>query len=939
MSIEESPQDGDGPSQGAEHSTSSNKSSAEADTKQLLGGEIKVTVFTAHNPTRLSKRFELKNGELIKESGGMLIEGDAQRLTLSSITDFAELLTGLGPNHALTYGINGHDRARVVTKGNVAAASKDNPLPVIARDRDHMAWADGAGILLGDYDPPDDGESLSPEDLLSLLYTVFPALRDAPHLHRPSSGSCIIDIDRVKKLRGICGQRVYVHVKDASDIPRAGQNIIDRLWLAGLGRIQISKSGALLLRCPLDASVFQPERLDFAGGAECVPPLRQMLPKPKIFNPDAAPLDTAVSLPDLSKTEQAHVLQLQTDAKAACAADAAAVRAQWMNGRLKELAERHPDVPKKRLREVLKQALDGCVLNPEFILHTSDRQPVTVAELLADPEHWNGKYLRDPLEPDYGSTTAWANLQDEPFIFSHAHGLNTRYELSAVARTTIEIKGGKLPRCVDACIAAIRADGSLYDHGDELVRLVDGGMEPVTDLWLRVYLGRIINFTKHSERKKGQVQTDCTQDLARLVLAQQGNWGLPKLRAVISAPIMRLDGSILQTKGFDRATGLYLDHQPGEPIKAEPTQAEAVAALQRLWHPYKEFPFVGPVDCGVMLAAILTANQRAILPTAPAFAIDAPTAGTGKTKLADCLAQMAGVTEPAMMPPVTQEDELRKRLFSASRLGKGVIVLDNQVAMLDSAALCTFLTSPMYSDRVLGQSVMLKYPNTALFLITGNNFQPVGDLARRVLTCRIDSGKERPDKRSFDLDPAEWVAGHQQEMVRDAITVLLGYRTLDLDAEGSRRRRGEGRMASFEAWDDVVRQTVLWAAELDTGIKFGDPFNAVDTAFAQDPNRAKHAALLAGWYEVYGDKPKKIAEVIARLQILGERGPLNEGDKLYPILHEIAGQGRTINPHFLGTWIRKNADCIIDGLRFERGGTLNGSATWFVRRIEAKEVD
>ncbi|WP_447803664.1 hypothetical protein [Pseudomonas serbica] len=929
----ENPQDGGEPSQGSEHSTSSNKSSAETDTKQLLGGGIRITLFTAINPTRLSKRFSLKGDVLVKESGGVLIEGEAERLCLTGIAEFAQLLTDLTPNRALAYGVNGHDVAYVVPKANVAAAAKKIDQPVIARDREHMAWSEGPGILLGDYDPADGAESLSPDALLSILCEVCPDLAKAPHLTRPSAGSCIINMDTVEELRGVRGQRVYIHVEDASDLERAGKNIIDRLWLKGHGRIQISKSGGLLLRTLLDATVFQPERLDFAGGAECIAPLKQLLPKPRISNPDAAPLNTRTALPDLSPEQQQKVVRLQTAAKKACADQAAAVRKTWSEGRLIELVERCPDVSKKRLREVVKQAVEGCVLGPEFVLYTSDMQPVAVAELLADPERYHDTYLRDPLEPDYGSTTAWVNLEDEdnPFIFSHAHGLNAHYELCALARATIELKGGKQPKNVDACIAAIRADGSLYEHGDELVRLVDGGIETVTDFWLRVHLGRIVYFTKYNERKQGQVQTDCTQDLARLVLAQQGNWNLRKLRAVISAPIMRLDGSILQTKGYDPASGLYLDHQPDAPINLKPTLADVIAAIQRLWFPYKEFPFVDAVARGVHLAGNITAVQRPVLPTAPAIIYDAPVAGTGKTELAGCLAQLGGEEIPTMMPPVTQEDEMRKRLLSGLRAGKPVLVLDNQSGPLDSDSLCVFLTCPWYGDRVLSQSVILNFPNTALFLVTGNNIQLVGDLIRRSITARLDAQKERPDKRSFDLKPKAYVKDNRQAMVRDALTLLLGYQNLRPEGQ----RLGTGRMASFEPWDDMVRQAVIWASGLDTGIKFADPLDSIDTAHAQDPKRAKHAALLVGWDDLYGEEPKKIADVIAELRCAS--GGWKDGNKMYQVLHDIAGKGRDINPHFLGIWIGKNADRIIDGLRFERGGTLNGSATWFVRDLSRCE--
>jgi hypothetical protein len=890
---------------------------------------FKLTRFTAVDPPRLSKRFELdENGELVKESGGMLFEGEAQKLKLSGLNELAQLLSSLTPANALSYGINGHDHARVVAKNKLATAVEGS-LPVIARDREHMHWPAGAGVLLIDYDPADGEQSLNSEELLPLLYSVCPTLDSAPHLIRPSASSCICDTTTGTELRGVRGQHIYIVVKDASDIPRAGQVLFDRLWLAGHGRIAISKSGAMLLRAPLDATVFQPERLDFCGGAECVPPLEQRLTDPLVLHHDAIPLNTRIVLPDLSKAERAEVDRLQATAKADSAAEAAAVRVRWEEGRAQELAKHYPDIPEPRLREVLNQAVEGGVLGPEFILYTSDWQPVSVSELLADPARWDGQYIRDPLEPDYGGSTAWLNLRGKhPDLFSHAHGLNATYALS-LARATIQLVAGDRPKTVAAAIAALREEGVIYEHGGEMVRLVDGGVQPVTADWLLIHLGKLIHFTRFDQRKQAIVTTDCPQDLPKQVLGQCGEWGLPKLRAVISTPILRLDGSVLEQRGYDQATGLYLDCQPEVRIETRSSQAEVKAALKRLWQPFADFPFVSPVDRGVMLAALLTAVERPILPTAPAIAIDAPTAGTGKTKLATCLALLAGVSEPAMMPPVTQEDELRKRLLSSLRLGKGVIVLDNQVEALASPSLCTFLTCSTYSDRVLCQSSVLAYPNTAFFLLTGNNIRLVGDLARRVLSCRIDAQVERPDKRDFALDPAEWVRTHRQEMVADALTLLRGYQ---LDLKG---RRGKGRMASFEEWDDTVRQAVLWAAELGV-VELGDPMLAVDTAYGQDPDCNKLASLLNSCHELFGDKPTKVAEIIkaANDQRFAQFRGMPDGDRgLLAVLEEIAGEGHSINPRRLGRWVEKHQGRIIDGLRLERGPDRNGVATWTVRRV------
>lgn len=66
--------------------------------------ELKFTRFSAIKPPRLSKRFSLAGNTLIKESGGNLTEGIAERLTLD-LPGFAALLPALKPNQS-------HQRSR-----------------------------------------------------------------------------------------------------------------------------------------------------------------------------------------------------------------------------------------------------------------------------------------------------------------------------------------------------------------------------------------------------------------------------------------------------------------------------------------------------------------------------------------------------------------------------------------------------------------------------------------------------------------------------------------------------------------------------------------------------------------------------------------------------------------------------------------------------------
>jgi hypothetical protein len=893
---------------------------------------FRLTCITAIKPACLSKHFTLVNEKLEKKPGGAMTRGKAERVVVQGAQGLGSLFESLSPAQALVYGINGHDCATVVTADELSKGHGGN---VIARDREHFQFANEPGVLMLDYDPVED-DVLSPADFRAALHRACPGLRNAPSIWRPSNSSCIYNRDTGVELRGVRGQRLYVLVENATDIPRAGQVLFNRLWLAGYGHCVVSKSGAVLIRSVIDGSVWQPERFDFCGGAACDPPLEQRLPKPQLFNACAAPWDTVAALPDLTKEERKQLKVLQDAARAEIEPEAVRVRAQWVDERVAESLERNPTADPERMRDVYARAVNGHRLLGDFMLRSEKYGEVTVGEVLDDPDKFHNTRFADPLEPDYGNDDriAWANLRaaGRPYIYSHAHG-GQRFTLHRQLQTLL-LAGGELPSLVTRSLDLIRLDGAIFEHGGELAYVADGAVYPVSPDFMRVYLGGIAHFTK-SDRLGVDLPINCPKDVALSILAQRGRWRLPKLRGVISAPLLLPNGRLLDIDGYDEETGLLLtmpDHVCRVP--AEPSIDDAGRALRTLWTPFQHFPFVGPVDRGVMLATLLTAAARPGLPTAPATLFDSPTAGSGKTKLTNCVSILAGLPQHEGMPAAMQEDELRKRLLAVAGECRPVMVIDNLVGHLDSAALCAFLTSEYYSDRVLGQSQNLRFPNVSLLLLNGNNVRLVGDLNRRVLRCRIDPQMERPDKRSFDFDPVAYVRANRLVMVEAAITLMRA----SLQHGGA---AVEGRTASFEDWSDLVRQAVVWASGLGV-LELADPVDSIDTGFALDPETQKLAALLDAWHSVFGDQRAFASDAIRRgrkpawwdsdIGALADTGDKREAEeRLYDAMYEIAGERGEINSRRLGRWIEGKAGRIVGGRWFERDGERSGVAYWKVR--------
>jgi hypothetical protein len=418
---------------------------------------------------------------------------------------------------------------------------------------------------------------------------------------------------------------------------------------------------------------------------------------------------------------------------------------------------------------------------------------------------------------------------------------------TVAASTPIAIGPGRTAEAVEAALKLLRERPDVFDLGGAMVQVHNGATVPLDRHALAHFLGTVARFARFKADGTA-TWDDPPQRLVDQLLSLGAMRGLKPLDAVTTIPTLRPDGTVLDTPGYDSGSRLlYVGDNVTVP--EHPTPDEVKAAYGTILFPFREFPFVGPTDWAVLLAAIITAVVRPALPTAPAFAFDAPTVGSGKTLLASCIAAIASGERPEPWPPVQARDdeEIRKRLFAALRTAMRAIVWDNLTGTLDSPSLAAFLTGPTFRDRILGKSESLALPNRAVFLLTGNNITLAGDMPRRVLPCRIDPRVERAFARQFDLDPLAHVMAHRTEMATAALTIVRGWLT-----SGAAPR--PGRVASFEQWDSFVRQPVAWL----TGV---DPLDAISAGADADPERESLGDLLAALRACFGDGGFTAADV------------------------------------------------------------------------------
>jgi hypothetical protein len=892
---------------------------------------LRVCRIDATNPPVIAKRYRLENGGLKKFVAAAVSDGMLTTVTMNSVAEFMEVLVQLRVDQALCYGVPKHDAKLVTEERWIALGRPDTPLP---RTKATFSWPSGPGVMMFDYDPSSAVDAvLSRTELLETLYAACPSLREIDIVWWPSSSSHIFNND--KDLTGLRGQRFYVPVQDAADIERAGRDLMDRLWALGFGRFDVSSSGALLERSLFDSSVWQPSRIDFAAGADCGAGLRQERGLPVRIGPNKDQfLDTRNAIPSLTTEEHQRAKHNKLASKDSVTDHANRIHADWVNNRIQSIRLGDPTYTSTEAEAVVTRAFEHRLLEGPWRItveaQSGELVELSIAEILASPEKYDGKLTLDPLEPSYDGTRLVGKLflrNGKPNLYSFAHG-GCNYRLR-VSIPEIQLIQGRTVDATNKLLDVLRDTSDLFDFGDDLVRVSEGGKTHLLDEHgLRYTVSGLTQFWRESVGPGGVI-FESLQDppiaICRQLSALRSLRLLKPLIAVITAPTLRPDGSLLNLLGYDATTSLYLDmidsplHVPDEP-----TTDDAKSALDRLWLPFSDFPFVSPEARAVHLAAVLTTAVRVSLDASPAFAYDAPAQGSGKTLLARCVGVLAQGTEPSVWPHTTHKDdeETRKRIFTALRSGARSLIWDNVVGAFDSPALASCLTSPIFSDRILGQSVAATVPNRMLLLITGNNVVLQGEMPRRVLTCRIDPQVERPFARKFALDPYSYCRDNRQGMIAAALTLI---RAAILHGKGLER---QGRLASFERWDDWIRLAVLYANTLRP--EFGDVMDSIVSQQAVDPEREALSELLCAWRGVHGDNAITVSALLSKLNSYSD----SKMARLREAVTSFFGREiKDITTKSLGKALGYRKDRIVDGLRLEHGPKQNDAQTWRVRKV------
>jgi hypothetical protein len=397
-----------------------------------------------------------------------------------------------------------------------------------------------------------------------------------------------------------------------------------------------------------------------------------------------------------------------------------------------------------------------------------------------------------------------------------------------------------------------------------------------------------------------------------------------KLDAVATAPCLSADGRPIVENGFHPScigAGLYVslgelrdrvevpsDEILKDPVASAPLVEGAKAALRHL---AGQFPYADPVAESVIVAMFLTQIARMAFKLCPAFIVDAPQFGTGKTFLASYLASLAGMGVSVVACGTDDGDnaEIRKRFETAVTSGRsGTIIFDDvpggRIPNVESMR--TFLTSEIPTQmRILGESRDVEVePGRHIIVFTGNNVATTRDMPRRCMHAYLDRHEaERRgwQKQTAELELDKFIKYPQERgRIMGAALTILRFNLLH------RPCRQAKATENFERWSEIVREAAILVTGADSQ-RSQDLLKASDMVAERNAELASHIAVIVGLRAKFttGDITSRMTTLYADFGVAGQ--PDESAAALRALAEEFGWpKGQSHFRQRLGGWLKRN---------------------------------
>jgi hypothetical protein len=479
----------------------------------------------------------------------------------------------------------------------------------------------------------------------------------------------------------------------------------------------------------------------------------------------------------------------------------------------------------------------------------------------------------------------------------------------------------------------------LFTRDFHLARVVTSAegtpkIRPVGEAALRNRLAQVATFYR-AQRK---IERACPPplDAVRALLARE-EWPqeIVPIVGITETPVLRPDGSILDTRGYDTATRLVYLPSPTcivPPIPFAPSAVEREEARALLDDIIADFPFADLASHANALAALLTPLLAPLVAgPIPLALIDKPTMGTGASLLTEVISLLAtGRAAATLTAPTGRsgEEEWRKVLTSTLLEGSKVITIDNVEGELRSAALAKAISGTAWKDRVLGVSETVELALHVSWYATGNNVRLGGDLPRRVYWARLASLEAQPWKRDPSTfrhpDLIGYVTTHRGDLIAAGLTLARAWL-----ADGCPVERPP-RMGGFQRWADVMHGI------LGTAGVSGFLGNQDDVFAELDLEGPAWTRFVVAWFAQFRDAPTKVKDVV---KVVTDHTESDLRAALPATLVEALERERSFAQR-LGTALQKRRDQVFpDGnhlLRLQKAAPDKHAdvARWIVRQVE-----
>lgn len=361
---------------------------------------------------------------------------------------------------------------------------------------------------------------------------------------------------------------------------------------------------------------------------------------------------------------------------------------------------------------------------------------------------------------------------------------------------------------------------------DKLRTMITASAKLVTNVW------------NAKEEEFEERQCHVPPWLAKGIFARKIYPGIRPIETVTETPVMRPDGGIVKEPGYDHATRIY--YRPncdyGDFLE-NPTHEDAKQAANRILSLVDEFPFVMDCHRGAWLSNVLSVIGRFMFNgPCPVFIYDAAQSQSGKTMLCDLVSVITTGYIQSRAPAPDNQEEFRKNVTSTLLSGIRVVLMDNIPVGIafGGHVMDALLTGEVWNDRLMMTMKIVELKINTVFMVTGNNMSIKGDLANRLIHCRIRPDTPNPEARTFKIkDIVNYCQENRISYLKDALTILRAYHL------AGRPCVTDSKIGRFVAWSDLIRSAVVWAlgADFDPALS-QKAFKAEDEAASQ-----KHALI------------------------------------------------------------------------------------------------